>query len=110
MTPEQVIRNKLTMVAESMEDQLKFVDNLLDKDEWGDGELTVTLLGVLREVRRMDDKLSHCLRLLKQTAEKTGLQRKCPRGGSPDPARHPAVQREGEVQVCADPSHVAAAP
>lgn len=36
-------------------------------------------------------------------------ERKCPRCGSPDPARHPAVQYEGEVQVCQHPYHSTAA-
>lgn len=69
MTPEQAIRNNLTMVAEQLEDQLKSVDDLLDLDTWGDGEPVVTLVGALRSVRRMEGKLSACLRLLKPTAD-----------------------------------------
>lgn len=33
-------------------------------------------------------------------AEIEALLAKCPRCGSPDPKRHPAVQFEGEVQIC----------
>lgn len=34
--------------------------------------------------------------------------RKCPRCGSPDPKLHPAVQFEGEVQLCHHPYHAGA--
>lgn len=36
--------------------------------------------------------------------------RKCPRCGSPDPKLHPAVQFEGEVQLCHHPYHAGADP
>ena len=32
-------------------------------------------------------------------------RKKCPRCGSPDPEKHPAVQLGGEVQPCSDPFH-----
>jgi hypothetical protein len=34
---------------------------------------------------------------------------KCPTCSSPDPARHPAVQFEGEVQLCENDWHVPSA-
>lgn len=33
------------------------------------------------------------------------MNTKCPRCGSPDPKLHPAVQYEGEVQICAHTYH-----
>lgn len=33
------------------------------------------------------------------------IAHKCPKCGSPDPARHPAVQHEGEVQICTHEFH-----
>lgn len=36
---------------------------------------------------------------------KRDLDERCPRCGSPDPARHPATQWEGEVQPCPHPWH-----
>ena len=33
---------------------------------------------------------------------------RCPRCDSPDPARHPAMQSEGEVQLCSDGWHTTA--
>lgn len=35
---------------------------------------------------------------------------KCPRCGSPQPHLHPAVQHEGEVQVCLDEFHLRPTP
>lgn len=31
---------------------------------------------------------------------------RCPRCDSPQPQLHPAVQHEGEVEICGDPWHV----
>lgn len=33
---------------------------------------------------------------------------KCPTCESPSPELHPAVQHEGEVEICADPWHASA--
>jgi hypothetical protein len=32
--------------------------------------------------------------------------KRCPRCGSPDPRKHPAMQYEGEVQLCRHPWHM----
>lgn len=34
------------------------------------------------------------------------MTKKCPRCGSPSPERHPAVQCEGEVELCIDDFHL----
>jgi hypothetical protein len=75
---------------------------------------TVTLL-------RHEAECEHCgitVTSFGVRAEQDGLKReyavhegndhdRCPTCTSPDPARHPAVQHEGEVQVCSDPWHTA---
>lgn len=34
------------------------------------------------------------------------IEDSCPRCGSPSPERHPAVQCEGEVELCTDDFHM----
>jgi hypothetical protein len=57
-----------------------------------------------REMQRYSDHMAVC----RATAAPKGdvfAAGRCPTCHSPDPALHPAVQYEGEVQICEDSWH-----
>lgn len=58
--------------------------------------------GLRNRISRIDKFLAEIAQADQRRAEQ---QRACPTCGSPDPARHPAVQHEGEVQICRDRFH-----